>query len=232
MNIRGQISPGPAESLVRAMPSRQDPFPWNSRRTPSSPGGMLVGQAGCRVNADHAPLDTFLGVGVGLDGTQDVLPGAARWPAPMPVMAGLPLPEARRHVAPGDAGAPAEENAVDHLAMTLPPPAPSHVLRKVQLQLSPLRVRRIAPPHTSRNDLANRRSHDPSDTRWAPSAACDDFQSDLQVAARHTPGFCDAEGESVYRGGSGGSDLLVFAGNGIDRDENRMRRSAGSQLTL
>ena len=105
MNLRGQASPGPAEALIGTVLSRPGTFPWNPRRTLSSPRGMLMGPAGRRISAHHAPINTVFSVGAGLDGAQDLLPSAVRRPTPMPVVAGLIFPEARRQVPPGDTGA-------------------------------------------------------------------------------------------------------------------------------
>jgi hypothetical protein len=51
MNLRGQASPGPAVALIGRVPSRPGTFPWNPRRTLSSPCGTLMGPAGRRINA-------------------------------------------------------------------------------------------------------------------------------------------------------------------------------------
>ncbi len=49
-------------------------------------GRVLMSAAGRGIDADHAPVDPALGIGVGLDGTQDSLPRAVRRPPAMTVV--------------------------------------------------------------------------------------------------------------------------------------------------
>src|SRR5690606_31831621 len=86
-------------------------------------GRVLVGPAGRRVDADHAPVDPPGKVGVGLDRLQEPVPGTVRRPAAMPLVDGLPGAVAFRQVTPRNTGADPEQDPVEHGAVVVPPAA-------------------------------------------------------------------------------------------------------------
>lgn len=125
---------------------------------------MLMSAARRGIDADHAPVDPAFGIGVGLDGPQDLLPCAVRRPPAMTVVNRLPPAEAGRQIPLGEAGPLPEQNPVDHTTVALPTSTPPAVHRQVRLQPSPLFIRKIPPPHAPRNEFPAGASHDPSDT--------------------------------------------------------------------
>src|SRR4029453_1691065 len=66
-------------------------------------GGVLVGPGHRGIDAD-LPGDQALGVGLGLQGGEDLLPGAVALPAPEQTVDGLPWPIPLGHVPPRRAG--------------------------------------------------------------------------------------------------------------------------------
>jgi hypothetical protein len=123
-------------------------------RAASKPVGLppLLCAAHRGVHTHHGPVDPAVRVGTRLDGPDDPLPSAIRGPAPVPVVTGLPAPEPPWKVPPRDAGPYAEQDPIDDLPMSLPPSAPSGVLRQVRLQLGPFNVGQITPRHANPND--------------------------------------------------------------------------------
>lgn len=71
-------------------------FSRYSWQFPTSPGGVLMGPAGGRIDAHHRPVDPAFRVGVGQDGRKDTVPGAVRRPASVPFVHRLPWTETRR----------------------------------------------------------------------------------------------------------------------------------------
>lgn len=133
------------------------------RGTGGGTSRVLMSAAGRGIDADHAPVDPALGIGVGLDGPQDPLPRAVRRPPAMTIVNRLPATEAGRQVPPGEAGPLPEQNPVDHTAVRLPASTPPAIRRQVRLQSSPLFIRKISPPHVPRNECPAGVSRDPSD---------------------------------------------------------------------
>jgi hypothetical protein len=125
---------------------------------------VLMSAAGRGIDADHAPVDPALGIGVGLDGQQDSLPRAVRRPPAMTVVDRLPTTEAGRQVPPGEAGPLPEQNPVDYPTVALPASTPPVIRRQVRLQPSPLFIRKISPPNVPRNEFPAGASHDASDS--------------------------------------------------------------------
>lgn len=153
-----------SQGLIGAVP-RQAPAP--SRDLRGAGGGasrVLVSAAGRGIDANHAPVDPALGIGVGLDGPQDLLPRAVRRPPSMPVVSRLPTTETGRKVPPGQAGPLPEQDPVDHTTVTLRASTSPTIPWQVRLQPSPLCIRKISPPHNPRNEFPAGASHDPSDT--------------------------------------------------------------------
>ncbi|CAG6393379.1 hypothetical protein SCOCK_20410 [Actinacidiphila cocklensis] len=124
---------------------------------------MLVGTAGRRVDADHAPVDPAREVRVGLDGTQDSVPRAVRRPTAVPLIDGLPTAETLGKIPPRYARAHTEQDPVDYPAVVAPPAATLPDRRQVRLQPTPLSIRQITSPHTGHNEPTIRKSQDPPD---------------------------------------------------------------------
>src|SRR3954462_4057072 len=67
--------------------TRRAPAPTRDLRgTGGGTSRVLMSAAGRGIDADHAPVDPALGIGVGLDGPQDPLPRAVRRPPAMTVV--------------------------------------------------------------------------------------------------------------------------------------------------
>lgn len=82
--------------------TRRAPAPTREfRGTGGGTSRVLMSAAGRGIDADHAPVDPALGIGVGLDGQQDPLPCAVRRPPAMTIVNRLPVTEAGRQVPPG-----------------------------------------------------------------------------------------------------------------------------------
>lgn len=71
MNLAGQPAPGAAQSLVAPMLNGLAMPPAGNAWCPGAGScGVLVGPAGGRVHADHAPVDPAFRIGIGLDRPQ------------------------------------------------------------------------------------------------------------------------------------------------------------------
>lgn len=141
VDLAGQAAPGPAESFVGAVVPGVVLY-RDAWLLLSGAGRVLMGAAGCRVDADHGPVDPAPAVGVGLDGAQ-VSPGLSS-PAPRglrptePRPQRLPQPEAWRRC---DAPLRRPRGGYDLLRAPRRPALPEHLVRLMGLR-SPA-VRRI-----------------------------------------------------------------------------------------
>src|SRR4051794_32009945 len=104
---------------------------------------MLVSASDGRVPGDHP-----LGVGPGLQLLEDAVPGAVPLPTPEGAVDRLPRAVPLGHVPPGSTSAGTPAYAVYQLPLGVHR-RPSRLLpdREQRLQLRPLRVRQIVPPH-------------------------------------------------------------------------------------
>lgn len=136
------------------------------RGTRGGASRVLMSAAGRGIDADHAPVDPALGIGVGLDGPQDSLPRTVRRPPAMTVVARLPVAEVGRQVPPGKAGPLPEQNPVDHPTVALPASTPPVIRRQARLQPSPLSSER-SPRSMSHGTSSQQECH--TTRRTAPS---------------------------------------------------------------
>jgi hypothetical protein len=83
------------------------------------PGGGLVGTHDGAVDAEQIPVDTSVGLGAGLEVSEDAVPQAVLAPGVEARVDGFPGSEKLRQVAPGGAGVQNPEDAVDHQSVVL-----------------------------------------------------------------------------------------------------------------
>ncbi len=102
-------------------------------------------------------------VGVGKDGREELVPCAVRRPASVPLVHGLPLPEAHTQIPPRHPSPIPVQDPVDDPTVASPTAAALPGLRQMRLQPDPLLVREISPPHEHANQRISRKSHDPPD---------------------------------------------------------------------
>src|ERR1700722_1178038 len=79
----------------------------------AGPRPVLMRPGNPRIRADR-PVPALGLIAPGSQALQDLLPGPIQGPAAMPVIDGLPVPEALRQVSPRAARPGPEENPVDH----------------------------------------------------------------------------------------------------------------------
>ena len=119
---------------------------------------------------DNAGTDWYcqtVRVGRSLDLLKQTLPRTVRRPQPVPLVDGLPGPEALRQIAPVHPGPHPVQNPVDHLTMVTPPPTPTIAHRQERQQPFPLGIRQLTTPipaHTQNNDPMSSQSHDRPDS--------------------------------------------------------------------
>jgi hypothetical protein len=111
----------------RPIPSRPDfvsfaraPRAIISSRGTAGAGRMLMSTGDGGVRADR-PVPALGLIAPGPQPVQDLLPGPVQGPAAMPVIDGLPVPEALRQIPPRAARPGPEEDPVDHRPVISPP---------------------------------------------------------------------------------------------------------------
>ncbi len=114
MGLAGEGTSGTPQSFIRSVINRLPPSSRNARGPLAGSGRILMSTTRSRVHTHDAPVDAALHVGIGLQSLKDSCPGAVGRPASMPIMNGLPAPETRRKIPPGNACPQTEKNAVDH----------------------------------------------------------------------------------------------------------------------
>ncbi len=102
-------------------------------------------------------------VGVGKEGREELVPCAVRRPASVPLVHGLPLPEAHTQITPRHPNPIPVQDPVDDPTVFSPAAAALPGLRQMRLQPDPLLVREISPPHEHANQRISRKSRDPPD---------------------------------------------------------------------
>ncbi|RAJ58781.1 hypothetical protein K378_05014 [Streptomyces sp. Amel2xB2] len=134
VDLARQAAPGPSESLIGAVVPRRRSF-RDARLLLAGTGRALMGTAGRRVDAGHAPVDPARQIGVRLDGTQDPIPRTVRRPTPVTLVNGLPTAETLRQIAPRYPRAHTEQDPLDHLPVIHP--AATALARRWQVRLQP-----------------------------------------------------------------------------------------------
>ncbi len=99
MDLAGQPAAGTSQGLIRMMLNRSAASSRDTRRGGAGACGVLMGTAGGRVHADHAPVNAALRAGIGLDGPQNPIPCAVRRSSASEAPDG-PIPRSTDHPAP------------------------------------------------------------------------------------------------------------------------------------
>jgi hypothetical protein len=107
--------PGSGRAHGRPARCRLRPVLWRCRSPFAGARGVLVGADDGGIHAD-VPGDHALGIGLRLQGGEDLLPGAVALPAANQPIDGLPGPVTGRHVPPRRPGAGPPTDPVDQLA--------------------------------------------------------------------------------------------------------------------
>src|SRR5262245_10253617 len=143
--LRGRPWPSQTRWNLVLKPPRLRPRAWSGRSPAGiffpSPGRSLVGADDAAVDEEQVPVDPAVGLALGLQVLQELLPQAVAGPLAEAVVDGRPRAEALGEVAPGGAGGQDPEDAVEQEAVVFPlAPAPA-VLGKQMRNLFPLLVR-------------------------------------------------------------------------------------------
>lgn len=125
-------------------PPRERPKAWSSGRPPgpffSGPRGRFVGPHHAAVDAEQLPVDLAVGLPLGLQLIENLVPESVLAPEPEPLVDGLPRAETLRQISPGGSGGHHPEDAVDHQPMILPLAAAPAVGRKEMSNSLPLLI--------------------------------------------------------------------------------------------
>ena len=145
MNLRGQATPRPAESLPTGHPFVIFTVPLEG----ASLAGACRAPAACwcaRITVESAltvQSSPSASSHPARSPSRIRSHGPVQRPAAMPVVDRLPQPATRRQVTPDDPSPGPEEDPVDHRPMVLPPCTPHRVHRQQRFQPRPLIIRQI-----------------------------------------------------------------------------------------